>query len=70
MEDVTKAIPGKRYRHYKGGIYTVLHLAKHTETDEILVIYQSDGFGSYYARPLKVWCESVNSNPRFWPYVE
>jgi hypothetical protein len=69
-EDIKRAIPGKRYQHYKGGVYTVLHLAKHTETDEILVIYKSDMFGTYYARPLSTWCEPVNSNPRFWPYTE
>ena len=67
-EDIKKAIPGQRYKHYKGGIYIVLHLSKHTETDELLVIYQSLHFGTYYARPLSNWCTPVNSNPRFWPY--
>jgi len=64
------AVPGQVYRHYKGGLYRVLHLAKHTETSELLVIYQSLHFGSYYARPLWDWCTPVNSNPRFWPYTE
>ena len=45
---------GKIYKHYKGGDYKVLTLAKHTETDEILVIYKSIQFGSIYARPLHV----------------
>jgi hypothetical protein len=49
-EDIKKAIPGQRYKHYKGGLYVVLHLSKHTETDELLVIYQSLHFGTYYAR--------------------
>jgi hypothetical protein len=26
-----QAIPGKRYQHYKGGLYIVHHLAMHTE---------------------------------------
>jgi hypothetical protein len=65
---VRNVIPGKLYRHYKGGIYEVMHLAKHTETDEILVIYRSAQFGTYYARPLDNWNEPVNNNPRFWPY--
>lgn len=46
---------GKKYDHYKGGTYTVLTLAKHTETDEVLVIYKSEHFGSVHARPLSVW---------------
>ncbi len=69
MEGVSKVIPGRVYQHYKGGLYEVLHLAKHTETDEILVIYKSLHFGSYYARPLSNWCEPVNNNPRFFPYT-
>jgi hypothetical protein len=67
-DDIKKAIPGQRYKHYKGGLYVVLHLSKHTETDELLVIYQSLHFGTYYARPLTSWCTPVNNNPRFWPY--
>ncbi len=47
--------PEKSYRHYKGGLYKVLFLSKHTETGEILVNYQSVIFGSYYSRPLESW---------------
>ena len=31
---------GGVYRHFKGNIYRVLGLAKHTETNGILVIYR------------------------------
>ena len=31
-----------RYRHFKGGYYQVLALALHTETQEQLVVYQSE----------------------------
>lgn len=31
--------PG-RYRHYKGGEYEVLHVARHSETLEPLVVYR------------------------------
>lgn len=55
--------PGRFYRHYKGGLYKVLHLAKHTENDEVLVIYQSVHFGSFYARPLSSWNLPVNPDP-------
>ena len=47
--------PNKLYRLYKGGLYKVLFLSKHTESGEILVNYQSVIFGSYYSRPLESW---------------
>lgn len=61
---------GKQYKHYKGGKYKVLTLAKHSETDEILVIYKSLHFGSVHARPLSMWFDIVISDnneniPRF-----
>lgn len=50
---------GHFYRHYKGGLYQVITLAKHSETDEVLVVYQSIHFGSVHARPLDKWNEQV-----------
>jgi len=47
--------PDHVYKHYKGGLYLVLFLSKHTETGETLVTYQSIHFGSYYSRPLEEW---------------
>mgnify|MGYP000432073536 CR=1 FL=1 len=47
--------PNRFYKHYKGGLYKVLFLSRHTETQEVLVNYQSVHFGSYYARPLDNW---------------
>ena len=51
---------GKRYQHYKGGIYEVITLANHSETQEPMVIYKSILFGSVYARPLSMWNDKVN----------
>lgn len=51
--------PNKFYRHYKGGLYKVLFLSRNTETQEVLVNYQSIHFGSYYSRPLDVWNQKV-----------
>jgi hypothetical protein len=56
--------PNKLYRHYKGGLYKVLFLSKNTETQEILVNYQSLHFGSYHSRPLDSWNESVIINDK------
>jgi len=54
--------PGSIYKHYKGGLYKVLHLSTHTETGEILVNYQSIHFGSYYSRPLDEWNKQVDNS--------
>lgn len=37
-----QAVPGKRYRHYKGKEYTVLHIAFNSETLEEEVVYQAE----------------------------
>lgn len=58
------------YRHYKGKQYLVLGMARHTETEEELVIYvplyevSLPGL-PLQARPLKMWEELVNGKPRF-----
>jgi hypothetical protein len=61
---MTKVIPypepNKKYRHYKGGLYNVLTLAKHSETNEDMVVYQSLLFGSVYVRPLSMWFEKID----------
>lgn len=40
---------GKTYRHYKGVLYKVTELAKHSETEEDMVVYQD------VTHPEKVW---------------
>ncbi len=61
--------PG-RYRHYKGNDYLVLGVARHTETEEPLVIYQAlYGERGWWARPLAMFCATVEVSgqhvPRF-----
>jgi len=48
-------MPGERWQHYKGGVYEIITLANHSETQDALVIYKSIPFGSVYARPLNMW---------------
>ena len=51
--------PG-RYRHYKGQDYRVLGLARHSETEEVLVVYQLlYGDFSWWVRPAAMFNESV-----------
>ena len=59
-----------KYRHYKGHTYHVLGIAKHSETEEELVVYQAlYGEGGLWVRPLDMFREQVevegNLIPRF-----
>ena len=48
------------YRHYKGNTYRVLHIAKHSETLEDIVVYQDVNFADkIWARPASMWNEDV-----------
>ena len=53
-------VEGGIYRHYKGNLYKVLHIATHSENEEQLVIYQAL-YGDYgiWARPLDMFLEDV-----------
>ena len=63
------------YQHYKGGLYQVLGVARHTETDEKLILYiplytRSDHKGPrFQVRPLTMFFEEVEVEgqkvPRF-----
>lgn len=48
MEPLT--IQGK-YRHYKGGLYKVMHEAINTENDEPVIVYREFGKRKIYVRP-------------------
>ena len=61
--------PG-RYRHYKGPEYEVLFLARHSETEETLVVYRTlYGDFDHWVRPLQMFVETVEHDgaqvPRF-----
>ena len=52
-------MPG-RYRHFKGKEYEVLGVARHSETEEELVVYRAlyGDFG-LWVRPVSMWNETV-----------
>lgn len=51
---------GKVYRHYKGKEYLVLHIAKHSETLEDMVVYQAlYGEKRIWVRPIRMFLEKV-----------
>ena len=63
-------IPTGRYRHYKGNEYTVIGVARHSETEEELVVYRQEyGDRSLGLRPLTMFREMVTVEgkevPRF-----
>ena len=49
-----------KYRHFKGMEYEVIALAKHSETQEALVVYRAlYGDGQVWVRPASMWNETV-----------
>ena len=51
---------GQKYKHYKGTVYQVLALAKHTETLEDLVVYQDTGdLEKVWVRPKAMFLEEI-----------
>lgn len=68
---MTAIRPG-RYRHYKGHEYTVLGVARHSETLEELVVYRQEyGDHGLWVRPAVMFLETVELEgkkvPRFRP---
>ena len=59
-----------RYRHYKGGEYEVLGLARHSETHEVLVVYRPlYNATGLWVRPYAMFFEEIDGErgrmPRF-----
>ena len=51
------------YRHYKGNEYEVLMIARHSETEETMVVYHAlYGAYDYWVRPLEMFTEKVEVN--------
>ncbi len=46
------------YQHFKGGKYEALFLAKHSETQEEMVVYRNEK-GEVWVRPRAMWDEYV-----------
>ncbi|WP_148860997.1 DUF1653 domain-containing protein [Marinobacter fonticola] len=67
---MTQTLKPGRYRHYKGKDYEVIGVARHSETEEELVVYRPlYGDQGLWVRPLNMFRESVEvageSVPRF-----
>lgn len=53
---------GSRWQHFKGDIVEVKALARHTETEEIMVIY--DHGSSLWARPINLFLDNTDVSNR------
>ena len=63
FEEAAATITVGRYRHFKGRDYEVLAVARHSETEEPMVVYRAlYGEGGVWVRPASMWNETVERN--------
>ena len=60
------------YQHFKGGIYEVIDVACHSETEEWYVVYESqtrksEGLPSLWIRPYEMFVETVTREGKTFP---
>ena len=63
---------GSLYRHFKGGLYRVLHLAMDTEAlrqgrEETVVVYEGLPDRGFFVRPLSMFLETVERDGKVIP---
>ncbi|HSD36153.1 MAG TPA: DUF1653 domain-containing protein [Rhodocyclaceae bacterium] len=57
------ALPPGRYRHYKGGEYEVVGVARHSESLEALVMYRPlYNDSGWWVRPFAMFVEEIEIN--------
>ena len=61
------------YRHYKGNLYKVLGVVKHSETLEDMVLYEclyENEESMHWVRPLRMFTEEVHLGTKTVPRFE
>ena len=67
LEEAKLQIPPGRYRHFKGNEYEVLDIARHSETEEPMVVYRAlYGQHGLWVRPADMWLETVERDGRIF----
>lgn len=61
---------GDLFYHFKGGLYTIIGVAKHTETGEKLVVYRSVENGTVWARPMSMFLSEIDKKRYPTYYIE
>lgn len=70
-EEAIKTIQLGRYRHFKGNEYEVIGIARHSETEEPMVVYKAlYGDGGLWTRPAEMWNEKVTRNGKTFKRFE
>ena len=71
MESSGNRVEPGRYRHYKGNLYEVIGVARHSETEEVMAVYRClYGDHSLWVRPLAMFRETVIVAGREFPRFE
>ena len=59
-EEAIATIPPGKYRHFKGKPYEVISIARHSETEEPMVVYRAlYGEHGLWTRPAAMWNEQI-----------
>ena len=59
-EEALESIRPGKYRHFKGNEYEVVGIARHSETEEAMVVYRKlYGDRSLWVRPASMWNEVI-----------
>lgn len=72
----TPIIENGLYKHYKGKLYEVVGMARHSESLETLVIYRAMydhpdyGYGAFWVRPAHMFLETVEVDGQVIPRFE
>lgn len=70
-EEAIQTIPPGRYRHFKGNEYEVIGIARHSETEELMVVYRAlYGEGGIWVRPASMWNETVERDGKTYTRFE
>lgn len=59
---MSQIVEGGVYRHYKGKLYRLIRIVRHSETLEELVMYETlyeNALGSFWVRPKEMFLEQI-----------